>query len=325
MQPLVSVILAVKNENARLLLAVKDLLGQSHKNLEIILSDDASTDPGTRQAIDSITDERVIKVFHKEHQGLSRIKNHAISICTAEFIAIADADDRYQKDRIKKQLRFLEENPGISFCGSNISMSNGAPPWEIYTGHNQIMAQFILNNPFVHPSVMFRRSLLDQGYEYHPEFDYAEDYDLFSSFRHRIHMANLPEKLVVYNVAPKEGVLKTLSADQKEKSAKVRKRILEEEFRELPEGFISTHEKISNLDPGMKYPGLSKWKKTLVNAYKHSGLLTLDQVLSTQILRYVLKYNVEVPRIAMQKLIRKSLLPSGKKFKMGVKFLLKRN
>jgi glycosyltransferase involved in cell wall biosynthesis len=114
--PLVSVTLITYNHEKFIGQAIQSALDQTHKDLEVVLVNDGSTD-GTSQVINSFTDPR-LRVHHQENQGPSMAANRVLSMCRGRYIAMMSGDDMLPPDRIAKQL--AEYRKG----GSRILFSN---------------------------------------------------------------------------------------------------------------------------------------------------------------------------------------------------------
>lgn len=91
--PIISIIVPVYNVERYLDECVKSLVGQTYRNLEILLVDDGSPD-GCPRMCDAWgeTDER-IRVIHKPNGGLSDARNAGIDAACGEFIMFVDSDD----------------------------------------------------------------------------------------------------------------------------------------------------------------------------------------------------------------------------------------
>lgn len=92
-QPLLSVIVPVYNVRPYLQECVDSILGQTYKNLELILVDDGSND-GSEILCDELakSDSRVI-VIHQRNRGQSAARNAALDICRGEYLSFIDSDD----------------------------------------------------------------------------------------------------------------------------------------------------------------------------------------------------------------------------------------
>lgn len=226
--PEISIILAVKDETLLLKSAVEDILNQTFQNFELLILDDASENEETINIIKSFNDSRIKKIYCEQHHGLARIKNLGMRLSRGKYIAMMDADDRYPNTKLQLQYNFLEANVDVMFCGTGLNIINKRNAgWEVYTTDQDIKAQFYVNNPFVHPSVMFRHEIASE-FKYNSDFDYAEDYELFYRISRKYTVANLPEKLIGYNVKEKIGIKKELSKNQKATAREIRNNIIKD-------------------------------------------------------------------------------------------------
>lgn len=134
--------------------------------------------------------------------GLSYIKDKKY-----EYIARVDCGDCCIKGRFEKQKNFLLKNRDISLLGTWTQFvdMNGNPLYKMChpTEHNKIVKKMFINSPFVHPSIMFRKNVLEKVPAYPMNFKYAEDYAFYFKVIRYFKVANLPEVLLIYEVNPK--------------------------------------------------------------------------------------------------------------------------
>lgn len=99
---LVSVIVPVYNVEKYLGKCIRSICEQTYENLEIILSDDGSTD-GSGKICDqyACTDSR-IRVIHKENGGLSDARNAGIEMASGQYFMFVDSDDTITRDTVEK-------------------------------------------------------------------------------------------------------------------------------------------------------------------------------------------------------------------------------
>lgn len=95
---LISVIVPVYNIQDYLERCVRSIMGQTYKNLEILLVDDGSTD-GSGELCERLAkeDER-IRVFHKENGGSSSARNVGIREAKGDYLGFIDSDDYIEPD-----------------------------------------------------------------------------------------------------------------------------------------------------------------------------------------------------------------------------------
>jgi glycosyltransferase involved in cell wall biosynthesis len=184
--------------------AIQSILDQSYRDLEFIIVNDGSND-GSGDIIAAFKDPR-IKVITIENRGIAGALNEGIRNSTAPFIARMDADDISLPERLEKQICFFRDNSEVGLLGTwaTVIETDGSPRGHlrhpISNGHMQFELMF--NTPLVHPTVMFRRSLLERSGLYDARQDVFEDYDLWSRMARHTQMANIPEELLLYRAVP---------------------------------------------------------------------------------------------------------------------------
>ena len=90
--PLVSVVIPCFNARPWIEETLASVKAQTHRNLEIIVVDDGSTD-GSAEWLDEAGRRNVIQVIHQENRGAAAARNAGLSRASGEFIQLLDADD----------------------------------------------------------------------------------------------------------------------------------------------------------------------------------------------------------------------------------------
>jgi len=117
-EPLISVIMAAYNCERYVDQAIDSILSQSHKNLELLIIDDCSTD-NTWLRIKKHTDERINATKNPTNLGYLKTTNKLFEACNGEYIAFQDADDWSLPVRLQLQVELLTEKPDLDFCGTS--------------------------------------------------------------------------------------------------------------------------------------------------------------------------------------------------------------
>lgn len=115
----VSVILPTRDRAALLVRAMQSVLVQTHRDLELIVVDDGSTDT-TAQVVTTVRDPRVRYVRCEQSAGASAARNRGQTLAQGEYISFQDDDDVWLIERIERQLATLRaEGDGValSLCG----------------------------------------------------------------------------------------------------------------------------------------------------------------------------------------------------------------
>jgi glycosyltransferase involved in cell wall biosynthesis len=214
--PVVSVILAVHNDARFLPQAVESILAQTFTDFEILAIDDGSTD-SSAEYLDTIDDPR-LRVFHNERNiGLTASLNLGLDASYGRYIARMDADDISEAHRFMRQVEFLDVHPEVGILGSSrrVIDENGvdlyvAPATE---GEFEIRWKCLLGNPFAHPAVMLRKSVLDQHQlRYDESFRTAQDYELWTHLLQHTRGENLAEPLLRYRL--RDGISRMSKPEQ---------------------------------------------------------------------------------------------------------------
>ena len=208
---LVSVLMSVYNGAPTLEKAAASVLAQTYRNLELILCDDASTDDTWRimQRI-AAQDARVTVFQNKTNRGLGASLNECLSRAGGEYIARQDADDISDPDRIERTTDFLLSS-GAPYAACGVRVFDDGGVWSTRQYPQKITKHIIAQkNPFFHPTMVFRRAVLEGvgGYSETPDTRRTEDYDLVMRLAAEgVIGENLPE--ILYSVyEPKEAYLR---------------------------------------------------------------------------------------------------------------------
>jgi len=205
-QPLVSILLPVYNGRKFLKQAIQSMLLQTYKNFEMIIIDDGSKD----NSIDVVKlfDDSRIRFYRQANSGLAATLNRAIELANGKYLARQDQDDISLPTRLEKQVNFLEKNPDCGLVGTWASIMEDEVHTERTHEHpvfnESLKLDLLFNNPFVHSSVMLRKSVFDKiaTYTTDSERQPPEDYELWSRIANYFEVANIPEILHLYREIP---------------------------------------------------------------------------------------------------------------------------
>lgn len=213
-QPRVSVVMAVRNGAPYLEQAVDSILGQTLRDLELIIVDDGSSDatPALLRRAES-ADPRV-RVLRQEPTGLVASLNRGCGAALAAYVARMDADDVAVADRLARQAEFLDRHPGAALVGSAVVRIDAAGRETkrtlCPTTHAEIVRELDRYNCFTHSTVMMRAERFAAAGGYRAAYLHAEDYDLWLRMSERDELANLPDPLLYYRVYPEQVSMRHL-------------------------------------------------------------------------------------------------------------------
>jgi glycosyl transferase family 2 len=202
MESTVSIVLPVYNCAQYVGQAIESMLAQTWPDFEFIVIDDGSTDR-TPQVLQRYRDPR-IRLVTQTNRGLAATLNRGIELSRGRYIARQDADDFSLAERLAKQVSHLDAHPSCALVGTWAEIRRE----DALTGRQHrhptdnasLQYELLLNNPFVHSSVMIRKAALDRvgGYTTDPARQPPEDYELWSRIARDYEVSNLPEVLHVY-------------------------------------------------------------------------------------------------------------------------------
>ena len=200
-KPAVSVLMSAYDpDEKQLLAAVDSIIGQTFRDWEMLLYDDGSCEKGRRSIRKAASmDPRIRQVRGKKNQGLGHAMQALLPLAEGRYIARMDADDLSRPERFLRQYTFLSEHPGYQWVGSNAELMDGAGVWGARKMPRVPKKEDFLNySPYIHPSVMFRREVLEACGGYRPSRK-GEDYELFMRLHAEGYQGyNLQENLFCY-------------------------------------------------------------------------------------------------------------------------------
>ena len=116
---LVSVIMPTFNASRYLAGSIESILSQTYTNLELLITDDCSTDE-TRNILKEFSerDKRVKVKYLKENSGPGVARNRSIERAKGRYIAFCDCDDRWMPDKLERQIAHMRKHD-CALCSSS--------------------------------------------------------------------------------------------------------------------------------------------------------------------------------------------------------------
>lgn len=198
--PLVSVIVPAYNYEAYVGIAIKSVIAQSYRNVEIIVVDDGSTDC-TSEVVHSFGNR--VRYIRKTNGGLSSARNLGIGKAKGEFLLFLDADDELEPEAIELMydaFSNLSSNHAlistrfskINAAGEVIGIQGNVPPIDADITYRQL----VLRNRFSGTALARRNAIIECGM-FDPEYGTSlgsEDRDMWVriSAIYQIHMLSRP-------------------------------------------------------------------------------------------------------------------------------------
>lgn len=178
---LASFLMCTDTFDAKFKAAVTSCLEQNILEIELVIVVNGVSEAEKEKIRKFCHDDRIILIF-SSIRYLSANLNIGLQHCKSEYVARMDSDDISHPDRIEQQVHFLNENKNVVVCGSGYRLIDDKNKFikEIIPSklHKNILWKLYFNNPIAHPTVMFRKNVIESlgGYM---GGKYAQDYDLW--------------------------------------------------------------------------------------------------------------------------------------------------
>ncbi|HGM0673263.1 TPA: glycosyltransferase family 2 protein [Neisseria gonorrhoeae] len=216
MQPLVSVLICAYNVEKYFAQSLSAVVGQTWRNLDILIVDDGSTDgtPAIARRFQE-QDGRIRIISNPRNLGFIASLNIGLDELAksggGEYIARTDADDIASPGWIEKIVGEMEKDRSIIAMGAWLEVLSEEKDgnrlarhhkhgeiWKKPTRHEDIAAVFPFGNPIHNNTMIMRRSVIDGGLRYDTGRDWAEDYQFWYDVSKLGRLAYYPEALVKY-------------------------------------------------------------------------------------------------------------------------------
>lgn len=181
--------------------------GQTVLPDEVVIVKDGPLPPELDDVVDEWSDrypERTKVIAFEKNRGTGKALQAGLSACTHELIAKVDSDDVSVKNRFKRQIEYLADNPDIAAVGAYMKeiLPNGEQRVrEVPESSEEVRSYARFRAPINHPTSMYRKSAVESvgGYR---DLRSMQDYDLWIRLLvAEYDLANIPEVLVKSEVS----------------------------------------------------------------------------------------------------------------------------
>lgn len=199
----VTVFIAAYNAERFIGETIESVLGQTFSAFELLIIDDHSTD-STCKIVESYVDPRIRLERNDRNRGQPYTRNRGLEVARGEYIAVLDADDVCEAERLERTVAYLDNNPNVVAVGTsaNVIDDNGRLLFiaKFPTDGALIRNTLFKVNCFIHSSLLFRRSVVRSIGGYNESLPQSQDYDLLLRLSGVGQLANINEPLVRYRV-----------------------------------------------------------------------------------------------------------------------------
>ena len=175
------------NAEASVARAIRSIQAQTINDWELIVVDDGSRDNSAAIVAAIAANDHRIQLIKRPHQGVVAASNTGFAAASAPLIARMDADDVSLPTRLEKQAMALQTKPKLDavsclarFAG-DAELAGGYAHHVAWANRHLTQSQIELNRfidlPFPHPTLMYRRELVEKHGGYR-NGDFPEDYEM---------------------------------------------------------------------------------------------------------------------------------------------------
>lgn len=195
----VSIVLPVLNSELTIVSCVTSIINQTFENFELIVIDNGSTDK-TLQLISDFNDDR-ITIISQPVKGITHALNLGLLHAKGEYIVRMDSDDIMVLDRLEIQINEFYNDTTLDFLASDCFLCDDEMNivGEIHKPNSNFSIIALFYSPFIHPTWMFRKSILSKIGIYNNNLFVSQDYDfvvrlIINGFKAK----NISKKLIYY-------------------------------------------------------------------------------------------------------------------------------
>ena len=191
-EPKISIVLSNYNGGDLLKSAIQSVIDQTFQDWELVLIDDCSTDH-SREIISAFCDKRIRVTYFEKNQHMCYGFNYGISVSKGQYIARIDSDDVWLPEKLEKQYVFMEEHADYGACFTwvdvvdefnNVLTARQSERVTIFKTNNMEQHEWIRYFYFIgpclcHPTVLIRKSVLEDVGVYNYSLIQIQDYELW--------------------------------------------------------------------------------------------------------------------------------------------------
>jgi len=202
-EPLVSVIVCVYNGEEFLGAALDSVFAQTHRDFELIVVDDGSTD-GSAAVVGKYVDPR-LRLLGQENRGTARALEVGLQTARGEYVAFLDQDDLWEKDKLAVHMEWMRRRPVIDLTfswfryvdrlGRGIGLHSKRHRGTI--DFRALLTDFVIGAT---SNVVARRAAIEKAGGIDPAFPRMYDLDLFLriALLARNNIEAVPAELMLY-------------------------------------------------------------------------------------------------------------------------------
>jgi glycosyltransferase involved in cell wall biosynthesis len=204
-EPLVTGIIPYHRACAYVREAVESLLEQTYPNLDVLIVNDGSFEPGD-EVLDELAVLPGVTVVTQVNRGETEARNLGAALARGEYVAMLDADNALEPRFVERAVAMLRAEPGLAYVTSWLRLVDGAGstltgPSAYAPLGNSVLSEDAANWDGDTIALLPRRLFAELGYGYEPECGMQSDWEFYRRLRDDgLFGAVIPEELARYRV-----------------------------------------------------------------------------------------------------------------------------
>ena len=201
-----SVIIPLFNKADHIVDTLKSVLEQTHREFEVLVIDDGSTDNGY-QLVKQVQNERV-RVFEKPNGGASSARNHGMQLARGDYFAFLDADDFWLEDHLETLARLIRQFGSVAKVFATSIEKSGDKTVSLEP-HRSVRAPELISDYFARnskttslvssSSFAIEKHVYLQGFTYDTRISYGEDVEYWCRIFKHFQLAKSHKVTSIYN------------------------------------------------------------------------------------------------------------------------------
>jgi glycosyltransferase involved in cell wall biosynthesis len=192
LEPIISVVMTVRNEEKFIASCVNSILDQTFSNFEIVIIDDMSSD-NTIDIIEKFNDKRIKFFKNTKRLGIPKSRNKGLNHVTGKYIFFTDGDCIVSRNWIEEGLEYLKNPNCVGVEGKICYVSNNyEPSFSDHIVENRQGGNFMTGN------IAYKKSVIERVGDFDERYSYLEDRD-FALRAKKFGRIDFNPKMIVYH------------------------------------------------------------------------------------------------------------------------------
>ena len=215
----VSIVLPTRNGARYLRESMASCLNQTHRDIELLVVDDGSTDE-TPSIIRDFTDPRVVCLTQPQSVGLARALNIGFAAASGSYLTWTSDDNRYVPAAIETMLAVLRQNENVDFVYAR---------YDAIDEHGTVIRPGNVREPAaldydncIGGCFLYRRRVYEGTGNFNPAAFLAEDYEYWLRVRREFRMKRIDDALYYFRIHPASLTGRHSEKEVQEQVARVR-------------------------------------------------------------------------------------------------------